>query len=344
MSDLGLFDDVDDNFEMDEKIEDEEVAEEVIDHCSAFSDEMVSYVQTIMPHHPVCRSCGRSLDHSDFVRFLYYIGFSWSNVRHYVNIINIRKDCCIGEYEGMKCPTKEPFYSDFREIHKSVVEIEDECLFSTEDCVVVAASVHYLLLRGVSERVLCHLLQLPYKKLFSKYELEGDCPTCGCLVPVKDAVSTLLKHGKVIASYINCNDRPRNCCLRAIIDGDIPISPEENEEFVDELITSESKWVPAEEIDFMMCRDCGTELNGIADDSDLEPIETRAHLPHVSGDCIRRACRWGLPMEFGFICHGISRRCCRSTINNADIRIFASEELDKRKRDQITTTSVYIAH
>jgi hypothetical protein len=331
-----------------EYLEDEEEVE--------LTEDVKSVITTLLPHQPIC-DCGRTLDHHDFIRFLLMSGWTMSEVEDKLNLLSIRLDCCSAHYQEIDQEEIEEISSKFKKIVKILTSSKEEMLFDPREIRIVSASILYLLLRGVGSDVICHLLQLPYLKSLKKFnaEIPDDmecfrCDTCLTIVPNSEAIKLLFNGGKILSRYVDHYDCPRNCCLRHLKvladeeweQNDEFTTPDELNGLINSIIISENRGVPTEETDYVLCRDCGTHVGGIADDSDLTPIKKREYNPHISGDCIRQASRWGLPMEFGFICHGINRRCCRGTINKGDIRIMPSLEYSKRRENQNFASTFHV--
>jgi hypothetical protein len=295
---------------------------------------------SILPPYPICQVCGRTIDHVDFVETLMSAGHSHKFIYKFLELVDTKKDCCLGEYNSIFAEVDEESVEIYENILSTVKNMKN--LLTTE-LEIVACSVFYLLTRGVGSRVICHLLQLPQTDF--DVLVEGDCPTCGNLVPNKDIVRTLNSDGLPLTHYISFYDIPRQCCMANIIDGNIKTS----------LINGEvelcDRGVPHEEWDHILCRECGTLIGGLADDSSLYnygeegviTIDERQYSPHISSDCIRQAARWGLPMQYGYTCHDVKNQCCRASINNPIVQILASREFDIRRGNQIFCNELVIA-
>jgi len=109
-------------------------------------------------------------------------------------------------------------------------------------------------------------------------------------------------------------------------------------------VYSRVRGVPVDEMDFMMCS-CGTSLSASHDSSlgySSTSVRTGKSDHHISGDCIRQAERWGLPMEIGFYCHNVEEICCRMLIRDPSLHYLASNKYNERRSQQNFISSVHL--
>ena len=298
-----------------------------------------NFSKEILPIYRKCPKCAYDLVHEDYFLCLLEAGRGLDHLLSVLNFVIGRKECCKNEYKSLKIAVKSARAAELSKIQKQLEALK------TVDSDVRADAIYYLLMRGCGVRAACHLTRSP--RLDVKSPLKGDCKTCGNTIPNKNYIKALLnerdKTGIKLTHYLSQYDIPRQCCLDHLYDGDI-----KTEEPLEPLkLVVHQRGVPTENLDFILCTTCGLLISGCADDSSLPELEIGAPLPphrdHISGDSIRQAARWGLPMEIGYICHKVYDDCCQSHITCTDVIIMASDAFDEKTRRQNFAHAVYIS-
>jgi len=279
---------------------------------------------TILPIYSRC-VCGKELTHDDFILYMLEAGLTRQEIFNSLEFISIQLDCCIASYEGLAIDTSDTCKKIFGVIHKQL----NGDLRKT-------MAVYYLYNRRVGLAVISHLLRVP--EITGLTPKKGDCPTCGCIVPNKNEVKQLLNQKKELAKYIAMYDIPRSCCVHNINDDKIVTKK------LSYQVRSAVRGVPVDEMDFMVCS-CGTSLSASHDSSlgySEKSVRTGMSDHHISGDCIRQAERWGLPMEIGFHCHNVEEVCCRMLIRDPSLHYLASNKYNERRSQQNFTSLVVL--
>jgi DNA-directed RNA polymerase subunit N (RpoN/RPB10) len=279
---------------------------------------------SILPVYARC-VCGKDLAHDDFILYMLEAGLTRLEIFNALEFISIQLNCCTASYEGLHADVVKSCVKTFGIIAD---QLEDRRK---------AMAVYYLYNRGVGLGVISHLLRLP--TITGITPKKGDCPTCGNIIPNKYEVKQLLNEKKELAKYISMYDIPRSCCVNYI---DKKKFAAEN---LPQKVYSAVRGVPVDEMDFMMCRECGTTLSAIHDSSlgySENSVRTGKSDQHISGDCIRQAERWGLPMEIGFYCHNVENVCCRKSLRSPSLHYLASNKYNERRTQQNFISSVHL--
>lgn len=330
----------------------------------------MSVATTLLPTYTKCETCTRDLLHDDYIRFLLNAGRTMEYIMSYLDFVLVAHDCCKASYAKIRADWPKAARQKLTvALADIMVELDkmDTTIDVSQDlhgdgetdshrinvANVKADAILYLLYRGVGHGVACRLARTPEVpipsltskdgkvRLTGKYDGEF-CPTCDNIVPNQDTIGTLIDKGQKITHYVSQYDIPRRCCIANIKSGVIKHSQVEE-------IPLHQRGVPTEEMDFVMCTSCGEHIAGLADDSDLIAKNIRdeidgIHYGPISGDSIRQANRWGLPMQVGYECHSVKNECCRRHILNGDVQIMACDAFDEKTRNQNFAAAMYICN
>ena len=277
---------------------------------------------TILPPTELCGECGRSITCADFIDLARSAGHEPD-----LMFMLVRKDCCMERYKRITPPVHP---SRKEHLAKLTTFFSEQKNVMYTDSEKVAMSFYYLQSRGVGVKVISHLLQVPLPPFV--VSRSPDCTVCESVVPNKDFIKTLITEGMNSLQHANQYDIPRRCCMEAIINGEIEADVLEDHIAIPVV----HRGVPVMEDDYVKCRECRTVIGGCAD----FPLD-KVGPWHISGDCIRQAARWGLPTEYGFVCHNVRNGCCRSSIINPITQILASEEFDIRAAMRNSVDAMY---